>query len=42
MTHPDPDAAGPARTAAEAFALPPTAFIASSADDGSDTESWVG
>ncbi len=42
MTHPDPDAAGPARTAAEAFAPPPTVYIASSADDGSDTESWVG
>lgn len=42
MTLPDPDAAGPMRNVADVAALPGAAFIASSADDGSDAETWVG
>ena len=42
MKHPDPDAAGPDHAGMVVPALHPTAFIASGADDGSDTESWVG
>ena len=42
MTQPHPDAAHPAHAAADAAAVPATAFIASGVDDGSDMESWVG
>jgi|GEM_PF-6560117 len=42
MTHPDPNAAGPAHAASDVPALPPCGWIANGADDGSDTENWVG